>query len=207
MAKITVADALVRIKTIKVRIVNEQKVAFVAINDGGRIAGFKNAGEFSIIVQAGMQSVTALIRNYSRLKSAIVESNARTVVQIGKESMTVAAAIERKTSIQQEKDFLGLLAAQWTQVRRTVDTMQMKVQQQAEQQALALYGNKADKTGEDFMKFVDLYVRNNGAAIIDPLGLEQIVKQLTLNIQEFEANVDLALTTSNVMTEIEVDLT
>lgn len=204
--EISVADALVRVKTTKARIERDRMAQFITISQQGRISGFRDIKAFRDSALSAAQGVSALMRNYAALKGAIVQSNAITQVTIGKETMTVAAAIERKTSIEQEQNLLALWTSQLNTAKRQVEQANAQVAAQAEKQAIAFFTNSADKTSAEYTKFVDDYVRLNSAQIIDPLGLEELVKQLGQNIEDFLANVDLALTSSNVRTMVTVDL-
>ena len=68
-----------------------------------------------------------LIRNRNTLKAAIVKSNAITYLEIGDKTMTVAEAIERKNSIQYEKDLLLAMKAQYASATVTVNKENTKV--------------------------------------------------------------------------------
>lgn len=60
-------------------------------------------------MQASYDKVMGLISYRHKIKALVVQSNACTKVIVGKEEMTVAEAIERKQSIQYEKDLLEVM--------------------------------------------------------------------------------------------------
>lgn len=70
-----------------------------------RVNSFK-LENFEANAKASYQSVSDLIENRARLKSAIVQSNAATMVEIAGKKYTVAEAIERKNSIEYDKMLL-----------------------------------------------------------------------------------------------------
>lgn len=203
---ISVADALNRLKVIKARIAAGIAAPVIAVRSANRIPQFNSLAHFETSARAAMQSTTALLRNYTTLKSALVESNAQTRVMIGGVEMTVAAAIERKTSIAQEQALLSNLTTQLMSAKRTADSQNAQVLQQAEKQAISYFDGKPDKQAKEYADFISSYVARNQSDILDPLGLEGIVALMSKGIEDFLANVDLALTTSNVRTEITVDL-
>ena len=62
--------------------------------------------DFEKEVIGNYDSVIALIRRRNKIKEAVVNSNATTMVEIGGKIYTVASAIERKESIKYEKNLL-----------------------------------------------------------------------------------------------------
>jgi hypothetical protein len=203
---ISIADALNRVKVLNARIQAAQAAPFVALSSADRIPGFASPAAAELAIRAAYQSVTGLISNYAKLKAAIVQSNAVTQVTLAGQTMTVAAAIERKKSIVFEQTLLQNLTAQFQQTQRTVDSMNTQAAAAAEKQAIAFFGDKADKTGAEYAQFVASYLRTHQSNMIDPIGIEHVIVQLNSNIQDFLAQVDLTLTTSNVGTMIEIDL-
>lgn len=203
---ISVADALGRLKIMSNRIDDATKQPFIAVRTAGRIPGFVSALAFETEARAAFQSVVALLANYATLKAALVESNATTTVTIGNQTMTVAAAIERKKSIVQDQALLAVFTVQLTQAQRSVDVQNTQVAQVADKQAIAFFGDKTEKTTAEYMQFVAHYIQQNGSQLIDPLDLKARIRVLADSTQTFLANVDLMLTTSNVRTEITIDL-
>ena len=66
------------------------------------------------IIKSSFDKVEELIKRRQRIKSAIVKSNAMTDVEIAGNKMSVAEAIERKISIEHDREFLNKLKQQYS---------------------------------------------------------------------------------------------
>ncbi|MFB8733012.1 hypothetical protein ACEQPO_01165 [Bacillus sp. SL00103] len=66
--------------------------------------------------KADDQSIQALIKRRNAIKSAIVVSNATTTIDVAGVNMTVAEAIERKTSIEYDIRYLRKLKKVYTEL-------------------------------------------------------------------------------------------
>lgn len=161
--------------------------------------------KFEAMVKSNLDSVMALIERRKEIKEAIVNSNARTEVTIGKKKYTVASAIERKSSIQYEKNLLMTLKRQYeeavSQVTLKNDSMEMKLDIQVSQM---LGGEKNAKNNDNIANFSEMYRNQNGWKVCDPLNISNVIKVMEREIEEFETEVDYVLSTSNAITEIEI---
>ena len=113
--RITVTEGLVELKLYGKKInkaVDDGKFVY-AVKKSDKQVAHMSKEEASSKIEASYQSVTDLIKNRNALKSAIVQSNAVTMVKVGDKVMTVAEAIERKSSIEYEKDLLTSLECQY----------------------------------------------------------------------------------------------
>ncbi len=202
----TVASALVALKLTNSKIEKAtQGVQFCAQSVGNKApTGFSSVEEFASTAKAKLQSITDLISYRNRLKSAIVASNASTRVQVGSVSMTVAEAIERKSSIAFDKHLLGTLATQMNQSCRLVDKTNADVQVKLDSIIASTVAKDSKSASEDTEAITKSYLDRNGAKLLDPLDLKKYIEALTNSIEEFEANVDLALTASNAVTPLTV---
>lgn len=203
MTTMSVAAALNQKKILADRVAKARATTFVNVRQHGRVPGFATPKGFEDQARANFASIKALLSNLSELKAKIVESNAHTFVTVNGEKMTVAAAIELKTSIQMHKDLLTTMTAQWTNANALVSRQNDKLQSDTETQvAKVLTG--VDKASEQYLSMVNAAVAQNKVELLDPIKIEREIEQLDAYIQGFEAEIDLALTTSNVVTMIEV---
>lgn len=208
--KYSIHRGLGELKTLEKRINKE-------INSA-RFIGFKknsatkeyNTGllseEFEVQAKSISDSIKDLINRKKKFKEAIVNSNAVTKVTIGTEEMTVASAIERKESIQYEKQLLQQMVNQYTQTITTVQKQNDKVENAIDDKiSVMLGGENASKNSDMVKTFGENYRKENGWDVIDPLGLKTIIDELDNSITTFENEVDVVLSESNATTFIEIE--
>ena len=126
MRKITVTEGLNKLKLYDSKIkkaIDNLKLIGAKKKSVDKV-GVVNVEKFIADAKAAHQSIMDLIRNRNTLKAAIVKSNAITYLEIGDRKMTVAEAIERKNSIQYEKELLLAMKAQYGSATVTVKRMQ-----------------------------------------------------------------------------------
>lgn len=204
--KISVSRALTELKTIDSRIQKK-------INEGVFIAGKKKSSkkinnthtieEFNEFAKSSYDSVSDLIKRRKSIKSAIVNSNATTKIEIGGVEMTVAEAIERKSSIELEKLFLNKLERSYRDLVTQVKNANENVEDNLKDLLKASVGS--DKKLGDMSTFEKAYRDSNEYEVIDPLKLADKIENLRKSIEDFEIEVDAILTESNVCTQIEIE--
>ena len=117
--------------------------------------------------------------------------------------MTVADAIERKNNIEYEKDLLDEMK---NQLRRAVSNMEsrnqevdMKLNKLLE---TMLGSDNAKNVDKETNEFAVSYRNDNEYEIIDPLGIDLVIKKFEEEIENFESEVDYVLSESNTITKI-----
>lgn len=170
--------------------------------------GRKTVEEFKAEAKASYQSINDLIKRREQIKSLIVASNAVTKVTIGGIEYTVAGAIETKNSIEYKKILLA-------EMKRSLQMANSKVQMandKMEADIMTMNNTylSADKTkgGDipDSMKAMnDTYRKDNITELIDPLDIENEIKNLEEFITTFEAECDFTLSEINAVTKIKVE--
>lgn len=162
--------------------------------------------DFSKEIMSSKQSIEKLIVNRKRIKSAIIKSNANTIVKIGNEEMTVADAIERKQSIHLEKEFLQTLKSSINLSTNKAQQENNAVNSKLEGFLSSVIGDKGSRDPETVKQHSDAFMAANQWVILDPIGINQYVKEKETAIEEFETNVDYVLSESNSTTFIEIEL-
>ena len=153
---------------------------------------------------ANMASIEHLISNLNVLEATRIQSNATTMVTVGSQTYTVAEAIKRKHLIAYEKNFLSVLRMAFASATKQVEDNNIRVE------------NDADKifhdmvTGESVNPAADSirgnYIESHKSVLVDPCELAKKIDALEKSIEEFETNVDAALSVSNATTSVVVDL-
>jgi len=207
MSKISIARALIELKTLDKRISKKlHELEPITVEIGDKLeSGISNKEEFEKQVKSAYQSLIALIDHKRKLKAAIVKSNAMTIVDVSGVKMTVAEAIERKSSISIEKEIKKTLSLKYTDKLRTVENHNKSIQDQLYKLLQATYSkSETEISKEDYEKIAIPFKENNDAKLINPLDIKKTLQELDDSISEFESEVDIVLTESNARTEVEI---
>ena len=161
--------------------------------------------DFSEKAKAQLQSVEALQRRIHLIKTKIQQSNAITVVKIGTQEMTVLEAIIKKSLIENQKSLLARLKRQLTLANDNFENATMSNENKIAKQLEDATKNSTVKLDLEVEKQIKASVESlYPIKMIDPCKLSDKIKALEDEIEEFEANVDFALSESNALTQIEV---
>ena len=214
MEKMTVHKALAELKTMDDRILNAiSSTTFVlaAKHSAEKINGIK-VKDFKDQMQSGYQKVTDLIKRRDAMKRAVVLSNAVTKVQIGDKSLTVAEAIEAKNHGMEFKSELlramsnAYIRAQSELTRNVGEALEKKAEQYVLAVIAAQPKDSKMSVDSDAMKALrQTYIENNTYDLLDPLDIAKVMEALDAEINEFNAEVDAALSVSNALTVIEFE--
>lgn len=212
--KMTVHKALAELKVIDDRIAN-------AINAGTYVIANKHSNEkikgmtidaFKNEMKASCQKVTDLINRRNAIKRAVVLSNAATKVKIGSDEYTVAEAIDAKNHGMEFKAmFKRVIATQNNYAQsEIIRNSGEAIEKRAEQYVLSVIQAqpKDAKMSVDSTAMQALrkdYIQNNTYDLIDPLNVGKLLEDLTNEIDEFNTEIDAALSVSNALTVIEIE--
>jgi len=176
----------------------------VANKQSNKTIGGRSIEDVNNLIKGNFDSMVALIENRKRIKDAIVKSNAATNVTIAGKIMTVAEAIERKVSIEFERNFLRILQNQFSQQNNLVDQQNLQLPTKLETFLQATLGEKRDvATVKDLSK---TFEDNNKFVLIDPNHIQDYIQNLDNSINEFASQVDYTLSESNATTFFDVEL-
>ena len=212
--KMTVHKALAELKTMDDRIaktMGEATYVLAVKHSAEKIQGMTVAN-FMDKIKSGYQKVNDLIARRDAMKRAVVLSNATTKVRVGNAEYTVAEAIELKNhGIEFKKALLYNITCAYNTAqnefnRNSGETLEKK----AEQYVLSVIqaqpkDGKMAIDGEAMKAVRQTYIDNNSYDILDPLNVAKIMEELDAEINEFEAEVDAALSCSNALTMIEFE--
>ena len=162
--------------------------------------------EFKKSAQSLLDSLNSLISNRKKLKAKIAETNASTKVNINGKEYTIVEAIERKNSLGQEKELINILETNYESVRYTVENINKRAEEEVDRLLEAkLSGESKNTPAEEINKLRNLLLQNKTAEIFDPLNIKTFIENFTDDIDEFERQVDVALSIVNARTTIEID--
>lgn len=212
--KMTVHKALAELKVIDDRI-NK------AISEGVYVIANKHSNEkiqgmtieqFKEKMKASHQKVTDLINRRNALKRAVVLSNATTKIKIGNDEYTVAEAIEMKNhGMEFKTNYMRMIASQNLSAQADINRNSGEaIEKRAEQYVLSVIQAQPKDAkmaiDSDAMQALRKdYIKNNTYDLIDPLKVNDIIEKMTDEINEFNTEVDAALSVSNALTVIEFE--
>ncbi len=205
--KITITEALVKLKTLESRInkgLADLTVVTAKKASSGNITNFMTEAEFVAKAQSSYQSVVDLMTLRSNIKAQIAEANAKTIVTICGIDYTVTRAIEKKNSIHFEESLIDTL-----QDRLSIALSQASVyDKQAEQRAnnyveITLGGDKKNKVDEA-QELYDTFFNKDRGVLVDPLKVIDLITEREKSVSDFLEEVDTKLVISNSTTFIEI---
>ena len=206
--KISVTEALVELKLYDSKI--NKAIASTpyigAAKKSSDKVGAVTKDAFISASKSGYQSIQDLIKNRALIKSAIVQSNANTNVEIGGKTYTVAEAIEKKNSIVYDEYLLQAMKEAWSKATNAVGKENLKVDNTVDTMLNTFLGKDSEKkvSEGDLAAISDPYREKNEWALVDPLDLYGEITRLDNEIAAFKAEVDVKLSVSNSVTYIEV---
>lgn len=207
MEKMLVTQALNELSLLDSRIsreTNQASFVVAAKTNEKKVTPNVTKDDFSRNAQASFQSILDLIKRRDAIKKAIVASNAVTMVTINGEEMTVASAIELKTAIEYEAGLLRVMKNQYERAKSDVNLQNMRLEEKIDNFiSQNISGKEAKAKKDDYAALVDPIRTAGEYSLVDPLHIEEKIKELENRIEGFRANVDSVLQISNCTTLIE----
>jgi ferredoxin-fold anticodon binding domain-containing protein len=185
-----------------------KELDLIAVQRGSRLMGGYShikPEDFINKVKEAWQSVLSLETRIDAIKNQIDRSNLVTTIKIGSKEMTIQEAIVMKNSICLKKDRLTKMKQSYRQAlsanNDALEENRRRVEKTVADNTAANSGKVDPELEKQAVQQIEsLY----GVKFIDPLSLETMIKQLESEIEEFESNVDYALSESNSQTFIEI---
>lgn len=210
--KMTIHKALSELKTMDERIEKAIRGAtyVLAVKHSAEKINGMTVVNFKEQMRSGYQKAIDLMARRDAMKRAVVLSNATTKVKIGENEYTVAEAIEMKNHGMEFRSALlrqmnsAYVTAQNELARNSGETLEKKAEQYVLAVIAAQPKDSKMSVDSDAMKALrKTYIENNTYDLLDPLNVTKIMEELDAEINEFEAEVDAALSCSNALTVIE----
>lgn len=207
MEKMLVTQALNELKLLDSRIedaTNNAIFVIAAKKNEKKVNPNLTKEDFEIRSKASYQSIMDLIERRKKIKAAIVASNAMTKVTVHGEEMTVAEAIERKSTISYETDLLSRMQNQWNAQNREMNLQNVRMEEKIDRYIETFVGKDTSKAKDNELAAMIEPMRVAGEySLVDPLSLEKKITDLDDYIKGFRSEVDAVLQISNCTTWIE----
>ena len=210
--QMTVHKALAELKTMDARIekaIRENTYVLAVKHSAEKINGM-TVKNFREKMESGYKKATDLIARRDAMKRAVVLSNATTKIKVGDKELSVAEAIEAKNHGMEFKNALlrqinsAYVTAQNELNRNSGETLEKKAEKYVLDVIAAQPKDSKMSVDSEAMKALrKTYIENNTYDLVDPLDVTKIMEALDAEINEFNAEVDAALSVSNALTVIE----
>lgn len=211
MTKISVTRALAELKVLPDRIKTaSQALASTAVDvKVGRTSNVTRTGipfaTFEENQTKAFQSLNDMIKRRERLKALIIKSNAVTTVNFLGETITVAEAIERKSSLELKNQVLSHLRAYRSHAENTKNSLNARLDESIEKQLNTLFGNDKGKVDQASVEAVQNTLRDRQeASIVGLANLDKQIETLYNQVQAEQVELDFLLSEINAKTEIEI---
>jgi hypothetical protein len=156
---------------------------------------------------ADYQSVTDLLVRRAILKALLVEANATNTLTIGGKKYTVAAAIETKTSIEIHRALLQSLKKNLATASSQKEIYDAALERDLTNlRAQALQNSSSKLTSEEMEAVLSQKRDESARSLNDPLNLAQAIRTLEKEIEDFEEEVDISLSTFNASTFVDIPM-
>ena len=210
----SITRALVELKNLDSKIRQAiQGVHFIGVTTGKDnnkkvfIPSGNDVASAQQLIQGNFDKATQLISNRQRIKAAVVKSNAVTEVKLDGKVLTVAEAIETKTSLPYKELLLTALVQQANSAHTHVSNINNKMNEDIDKALQVVYGNEKGKVqSEMYEQVAEPQRKQKEGAILDPAKIDLKIKSLQDEIQTIKSELDFVLAESNAKTEIEVDI-
>lgn len=179
----------------------------VAVMKGSKlVTTYKTESEFVENAKSSVQSVEDLIKRKIKLRSALLKANCTVKVTIAEKEYTIYEAIEMKNIMDLKKKELGRLVSALRDANSNYNRYIEKNESDLEKQISFFAQSNKEEAKPEIVKQLTEQMNNlNKIKILDPIGIESKIKELSEEINEFNTEVDAVLSEINSITTIELD--
>lgn len=158
------------------------------------------------ISQGSFQSINDLITRRRKIKSAIILSNASTIVKLNGKEMSVAEVIETKQEIIFYINLLNKLKRNREQVFNQVERHNQQMEMELQKLLEINFGKQTSmKTNSDDIENISKTFReNNKADMLDPINIDTKIVEVEETLRVYQTEVNFVLSESNALTKIKI---
>ena len=180
--------------------------AFIATAVRNQLESNKDEAEsVKTTLTANLQKVNALISNLDEYEKVRATVNATTKLTVGGKEMTISDAIKLKENIGYRKQLLNKLKDEYASATKTVsDSNRMLTARLDKNYAYA--SDALPETIQAMTAAKDTEYAKNETVLVDPNHVAEYIEKLAEEIDNFEGQLDAALSYINAVTQVEVTL-
>lgn len=201
MEQITVVRGLTMLKNLdkKIQRITGEAV-FVSVK-----GELRSPVEASKSADSKFQQINDLITFRRRLKSALITSNANTLVKVCGRELSIAETIEEKQAIKHKKELLAKMKNQHASAIREIESHNQSMRHNLEsEKRRSGEDKKSDTTVKSEEEYQRGYMKLHRIELYDPINIQGQIDKLQAYIEDFESEVDHVLSESNATTHINV---
>lgn len=209
--KISITRALATLKSLdkELQAINTATV-FVEVQRGkasqAKATGGRAVSDVEKAIQSNFDKVDSLLKRRTEIKAAIVASNATQTITVGGKTMTVAAAIELKSSVENMQSIVGVWKYQLTQAEARIDSENQQMQA-AIDASVAAVGGKDKTLDAATIEAISAPQRAaKEASLINPKDIRARIESMEAQIKSITLDLDYELSESNARNQIEVSV-
>jgi hypothetical protein len=202
MKEITIARALNEVKLLTKRIQKTADVGSLVKYQKGEIGKQEPANVVDFV--SHVQGLQQLILNRAEIKNAISLANAQVVIEVGQYRLTIAAALAMKEGLDAQKLALEKAKKDYRNIKGVVN----RANEEAGNKLSAIleqnFGKDKRADSNDFDAIAAPFNKANLSFVVDE---ETLIKNLELYetmIEDFESEVDFALSEANAQVKIKI---
>jgi len=208
MRKISITRALSELKTLESRFEKKvENLKSIAVSAEGKLKSPNNmykTADFEEQAKADLQSLDDLYNNICTIKAEIDKINATTTVEVKGKTMTIQEVLVQKKYINLKEDLLNNLKVQYNRASTALEEGQCKLEKYIEQLHASLMTGDSNSKAQDYEAIDAAARKSKEVTLVDPCNIQDKIKQLEDEIEEFKTNVDYTLSTVNSTTFIEI---
>ena len=206
--KISIHRGLAELKLLDARINKSIKLILPSglMQESKLVDDYYKKEDFETSATAKFQSIQDLIKRKNLIKAAIIKANVETEVEIAGKKYTIADAINFKKIIEMKQSLIEELTKKHRQVKVKAEEKNRRVDENALKLAeAALQKDNVKINDGDAIAITEPYIKRNKFHVVDPLNVEELVEKMQKEVDEFETEVDAALSEINAVTYIEFE--
>ena len=202
-ATMSVTRALVELKTLGKRI--EKLTDELDLVRVVRKGDNRDQQTFVKNAKSKYQALGDLVHRRDTLKSRIIESNAKTRVVLGHlGEFCVAEVIDLKQNIGLKQNILQTMRKQRQSSQATFEAREAEVRLKLDRLLEIEFGKDTKSNVGNVATITDSYMASNRVELLDPIGLDAQIEDLSTEIEFLEKEADLVLSESNALTQIQL---
>ncbi len=202
------------VKKINEKIVKARFVDTIKNNEEKVMGDRVSKEEFAKTAESAYQQINDLISRFEKIDAAIVDSNAKTILETSYGKLTVAGAISLRNRLRgvgsygEDADFEGQLQERMENALSMkldmVESKNKQLQSTAESMRLSILGKDSKVKDDKPLEVVEAYVRENTTELVDPLDIKTKITELKEKRMNLLRELDTQIKVSNATTFIEI---
>ena len=202
------------VKKINEKIVKARFVDIIKNNEEKVMGDRVSKEDFAKAAESTYQQINDLISRFEKIDAAIVDSNAKTILETSYGKLTVAGAISLRNRLRgvgsygEDADFEGQLQERMENALSMkldmVESKNKQLQYTAESMRLSILGKDSKVKDDKPLEVVEAYVRENTTELVDPLDIKNKITELKDKRMNLLRELDTQIKVSNATTFIEI---